>query len=72
MTEAINVEVLRAELMRFSKEELVTELLAALLELAGAENGAPNRRTSAHSSTHRESPTASSPGGSALSRRLPE
>jgi len=44
MTEAINVEVLRAELMKFSKEELVTELLGALLELAGAENGGPDRR----------------------------
>jgi hypothetical protein len=39
MTEAINVAVLRSELMKFSKEE--TKLLGALLELAriASENG---------------------------------
>lgn len=32
----MDVEVLRSELLKFSKEELVTELLAALVELAKA------------------------------------
>ena len=52
----INVDVLRAELMKFSKEELVTELLAALLELAGAENSGPNRRTPLFSRPNGETP----------------
>jgi len=30
----MDIEILRAELTKFSKEELVTELLAALIELA--------------------------------------
>lgn len=30
----MDVKVLRSELLKFSKEELVTELLAALVELA--------------------------------------
>jgi hypothetical protein len=30
----MDVKIMRTELMRFSKEELVTELLAALVELA--------------------------------------
>lgn len=30
----MDVKIMRVELMRFSKEELVTELLAALVELA--------------------------------------
>jgi hypothetical protein len=51
----MDTEVMRSELMRFSKEELVTELLAALVELASrpapvradehAENGGSNHRT---------------------------
>lgn len=30
----MDIEIMRAELLRFSKEELVTELLGALVELA--------------------------------------
>ena len=51
----MDTEVMRSELMRYSKEELVTELLAALVELASrpapvradehAENGGSNHRT---------------------------
>lgn len=40
----LNIEVLRSELMKFSKEELVTELLGALLELARSAEARDARR----------------------------
>ncbi len=41
----MDIEIMRAELMQFSKEELVTELLAALLELASRANTEPKEGT---------------------------
>lgn len=41
----INVEMLRSRLMKLSKDELVTELIGALLELAVAPDFAEDRRS---------------------------